>query len=135
MTTPDTEKELRERIAVAEATLKSHGEMLKEMRDAVVGINATLHQLTRLEERVIAFQRQHDNTQTLIKQEVANREKQAESYGRRLGDIETVLNAVGTDTTMNNHGRELLERWFPAAVSVIVASATSYFIATEVAGV
>jgi hypothetical protein len=135
MTTPDTEKELRERIAVAEATLKSHADILKEMRDAVVGINTTLHTLTRLEERVIAFQRQHDNTQTLIKQEVTNREKQAESYGRRLGDIETVLNTVGTDTTMNNHGRELIERWFPAAVSVIIASATSYFIATEVAGV
>lgn len=128
------EMEVRERLATAEATLRAHGELLRGINDNVSGINASLHSLTRLEERAEAHREQQAAMQAYIADEIQNRKAQAESYGERLGAIEAVLNGIGVKTELNSKGRDIFEKWFPAGVALIAAPLISYFVATAMGG-
>lgn len=117
--------ELRERVAVSEATLKAHAEVLDEVKDAVKGINASLHSLTRLEERAIAIQENQTNMKEAIKSETADRKEMAESFGRRIGDVELMLSNIGETTAINEHGRTMQEKIIPPLITAVVASIIS----------
>ena len=121
----DEIRELRERVAVSEATIKAHAEVLDEVKDAVKGINASLHSLTRLEERAIAIQENQTNMKEAIKNETADRKEMAESFGRRIGDVELMLSSVGTTTAINEHGRTMQEKILPPLLAAVAAAVLS----------
>lgn len=121
----DEIRELRERVAISEATLKAHAEVLDEVKDAVKGINASLHSLTRLEERALAIQENQMTIRDALKDEAASRKDMAESFGRRIGDVELMLSSVGTTTAINEHGRTMQEKIIPPLITAVVASIIS----------
>lgn len=112
--------ELRERVAVTEATLKAHDEMLKEMRDAVKGIDSSLHSLTRLEERAVNHHEQQSYTRKMLLEESQERKVQIEEVSRRINDIELLLSDLDGKTVLNSHGRDLWERYMPIIVAAVI---------------
>lgn len=102
--------DLRERVAVTEATVRTHGEMLEEMKDAVKGINASLHTLTRLEERAITAQEMNSATRQLIVDEKSACEKRTGIAQKKLETLEAIVTQQVVDTSVNSHGRTFWER-------------------------
>lgn len=126
---------LRERVAVAEATLRSHQDLLKEVRDAVLGINTSLHILTRLEERVIKHQEADEDLKQRLQYEREERSQQAQAFGERIGNLEILLGEVNNQTTLNSHGRNLMERLLTptgaAIASGLIVALVSWLVFTQ----
>lgn len=114
--------QMRERLAVAEATLKAHGVLLEEVRDALKGINISLHTLTRLEERTVSGHEQQSQTRRLIVEETQARKRENEISDARIHALEELVSAISEKTGLNSHGRAL---WEMVALSVFSAAAGS----------
>lgn len=102
--------DLRERVAVTEATVRSHGEMLEEMKDAVKGINSSLHTLTRLEERAVSAQEMNSATRQMIVEEKTACEKRTGIAQKKLESLEAILTDQVVSTSVNSHGRTFWEK-------------------------
>ena len=126
--------ELRERVAVTEATLKAHREMLEEVRDAVNGINASLHTLTRLEERALAHQEGQSTTRQMVLDEATARGKKDVEHESRLENIELILGNLSTDTRVNSHNREFFEKNGPLILAALLGPITALVLALLVYG-
>lgn len=140
---------LRERVAVTEATLRAVNDTLGEMKDAVVGINASLHVLTRLEERIVALHEHNSTTRQLIieerkerrdeivtveqhiKDERVLRQEQAGAFGERIGNLEILMGEVDNQTTLNSHGRGMWEKVIPILVAAIIGPALTIFLTLQ----
>ena len=111
---PDNDNEerlgyLRERVSALEAVIGIHQEMLKEMRDAVLGINTSLRVLTSLEERMIAVQ-----------------ESSADNKSR-LAKVEQDIGALKETNGVNTNGRRFAEAGVVAVLAGVSGALAAFF--------
>jgi len=122
---------LRERVAVTEANVKSHADMLSEMKEAVVGINASLHALTRLEERLVSSYEYNQTTRQMLTDDRQARREQSQSFGERIGNLEILMGEVNNQTTLNSHGRTIWEKYLPLAIATVIGPTVTVFLTLQ----
>ena len=120
--------ELRERLAVSESKIAAHAEVLTEMKEAVKGINNSLHTLTRLEERAEAHRSEQAHTRQLLLNEERERKEQSKLHGQRIGTLEGIIHDVDVDTKMNSHGRGMIEHWAPVITAALAGPVSAIII-------
>lgn len=118
---------LRERLAVVEADQKQMKDAIFEIKDAVVGIRSTLETVVRLEEKTLNLAQNDNRLERNIEEEKINRRTQAESYGKRLGDLEEDMSTLKTSTELNSHGRSMFEKILIPVIAGIFGSGLTLF--------
>lgn len=101
---------LRERVSALEAVIAIHQDMLKEVRDAVSGINTSLRVLASIEERVVTIQESWLDTR------------------ERLKLAESAIADLQGKTGLNSHGRALWESSASLAVAAVIGAVSTFFL-------
>lgn len=121
-----------ERVAILEAETRNTKEVIREIRDAIVGINSTLRDVVRLEQRQTEIHENMNRMHRAVEQERNARIKgdQNEASERISGDhkLGERVNVLESEGGKNNYVRGWLERLAVPFVSAALAAATAVYL-------